>query len=129
LDGKEEEYIWQLNTKEINEDRFRELVGELDLERAMGESVTQGPATTQVTTQDEDVGESEWEVSAEEESVAAEKAVELSMVRKGKRKAVPARAKVYVAVDEPVSDLTTRRQSVLTHLLTVRPVLHAEDEA
>jgi hypothetical protein len=59
LDEKEEEYIWQMNTKEIDEGKFRELVNELDLERAMAASVTEGPATTQVTTQDEEVGESE----------------------------------------------------------------------
>jgi hypothetical protein len=76
LDEKEEEYIRQMNTKKINKDRFRELVGELDLERAMGESVAEGPATTQATTQDEDVRESEREVSAEEESAVAEKVVE-----------------------------------------------------
>jgi hypothetical protein len=54
LEEKEAEYIRQLNGKEINEDRFRELVGELDLERAMGESHVEGPAMTQ----DEEVGES-----------------------------------------------------------------------
>jgi hypothetical protein len=64
-----------------------------------------------------------------EEPAAAEIVVESLMVGKGKRKAAPTRAKVYVAVDEPVSDLTTCRQSALTHLLTVRPVLHAEDKA
>jgi hypothetical protein len=37
LDEREAEYIWKLNTKEINEEKFRELVSELDLERAMGE--------------------------------------------------------------------------------------------
>jgi hypothetical protein len=36
------EYIRQMNAKEIDEDRFRELVGELDLERAMGESIGAG---------------------------------------------------------------------------------------
>jgi hypothetical protein len=59
LEEKEAEYIRQLDVKEINEDRFWELVGELDLERAMGESVTEGPATTQAMTQDKEVGESE----------------------------------------------------------------------
>jgi hypothetical protein len=77
----------------------------LDVERAMAESVAEGPATTQATTQDEDVGESEREVSAEEELAAAEKGVESSTVRKGKRKAAPARAKVYATMDEPVSSL------------------------
>jgi hypothetical protein len=61
LDKNETEYIRQMNAKEIDEDWFRELIGELDLERAMGESVAEGPSTTQVTTQDEDVGESERE--------------------------------------------------------------------
>jgi hypothetical protein len=37
----------------------------------------------------------------------AEVALELSTVRKGKRKAVLARAKVYAAMDELVSNLTT----------------------
>jgi hypothetical protein len=32
LDEKEEEYIWQMNAKEIDERRFWELVNELDLE-------------------------------------------------------------------------------------------------
>jgi hypothetical protein len=32
----EEEYIWQLDAKEeIDEEKFRDLIGELDLERAM----------------------------------------------------------------------------------------------
>jgi hypothetical protein len=34
LEERETEYIQQLNVKEIDEDRFRELVGELDVERA-----------------------------------------------------------------------------------------------
>jgi hypothetical protein len=59
LEVREDEYIKQLDAKEIDEVHFRELIGELDLERAMGKSVTEGPATTQVTTQDEDIGESE----------------------------------------------------------------------
>jgi hypothetical protein len=59
LDEKEAEYIWQMNTKEINEDKFRELVSELDLERAIGESVAEGPATTQAMTHNKDVRESE----------------------------------------------------------------------
>jgi hypothetical protein len=48
-----------LDTKEIDEEKFRDLIGALDLERAMAESVAEGPATTQVTTQDGEVGESE----------------------------------------------------------------------
>jgi hypothetical protein len=108
LEKKEEEYIKQLNTKEIDEEKFWELIGELDLERVIAESFAEGPATTQATTQDEDAGECEWEESAEEEPVVAEKGVESSTVGKGKRKAAPARAKVYATMDEPVSDLTTR---------------------
>jgi BRCT domain type II-containing protein len=45
LDEKEMEYIRQMNVKEIDEDWFWELVAKLDLERAMGESVVEGPAT------------------------------------------------------------------------------------
>jgi hypothetical protein len=129
LEERETEYIWQVDTKEIDDERFWELVNELDLERVMAQSVAEGPATTQATTQDEEVGESEREESVEEEPAAAEAAVESSTVGKGKRKAVPARAKVYAEMDEPVSDLTTHRQSALTCLLTVQLVLHAEDEA
>jgi hypothetical protein len=98
-----------VDAKEIDDERFRELVNELDLERAMAESVTEGLATTQVMTQDEEVGESEREESAEEELAAAEKAVESSTVGKGKWKAAPARAKVYAEVDGPVSHLRCRR--------------------
>jgi hypothetical protein len=94
LNEKEVEYIRQVNVKEIDEVRFRELVSELDLERAIGESIVEGPATTQ----DEEVGESEWDESAE-------KVVESSTVGKGKRKAAPARAKVYGEVDGLVSHL------------------------
>jgi hypothetical protein len=101
LDEKEEEYIRQMNAKEINEKKFRELIGELDLERAMGESVVEGPAMMQ----DEEVGESEQDESAEEAPEAAEKVIESSTVGKGKRKAVPTRAKVYAVVDGPVSRL------------------------
>jgi hypothetical protein len=119
LEEKEEEYIWQLNMKEIDERKFRELVEELDLERAMGESIAEGPATTQATMQDEEVKESKQEQLAEEELVVAEKGIESSTIRKGKRKAVPARAKVYVEMDEPVSTIICRQVSVLTHLLTV----------
>jgi hypothetical protein len=99
------------------------------MERAMGESVAEGPSTMQATTQDEEIGESEREESAEEEPAAAEKAVELLTVGKGKQKAAPARAKVYVEMDGPVSSLIRRRRSALTYLLTVRPMLHAEDES
>jgi hypothetical protein len=84
-----------MNKKEIDEDKFWELVGELYLERAMGESVAAGPVTMQATTQDEEVKESEREESAEEEPAVVEKGVESSTVGKGKRKAAPARAKVY----------------------------------
>jgi hypothetical protein len=91
LDEKEVEYIWQLNAKEIDEVRFRELVGELDMERAMGESVAEGPATMQ----DEEVGESKRDELAEEEPKVAEKVVESPTVGKGKWKVAPARANVY----------------------------------
>jgi hypothetical protein len=80
----------------------------LDPERAMAESIMEGPATTQATTQDEEVGESEQEELAKEEPAAVEKGVKSSTVGKGKRKAAPARAKVYTTMDELVSDLTTR---------------------
>jgi hypothetical protein len=109
LEAREEEYIRQLEAKEIDEERFCEFIGELDMERVMAESVVEGPAMTQATTQDEDIGESEREESAEEEPVAAEKVVELSTVGKGKRKAAPARAKVYTEVDGRVSHLICRR--------------------
>jgi hypothetical protein len=56
---REAELIWQVDAKEIDNERFRELVNELDLERVMAESVTEGPATMQATTQDREVGESE----------------------------------------------------------------------
>jgi hypothetical protein len=56
---KEAELIRQVDAKEIDDERFRELVNELDLERAMAESVAEGLATTQATTQDGEVGESE----------------------------------------------------------------------
>jgi hypothetical protein len=58
LDEKEVEYIRQVNAKEINEQWFWELVGELDLERAIKESMAKGPPTTRVITQDKDVGKS-----------------------------------------------------------------------
>jgi hypothetical protein len=86
LEEKEAEYIRQMNAKEIDEDRFWELVAELDLERPMGESVAEGPATTQ----DKEVGESKQDESTEEEPAVAEKAVESSTVGQGKRKAAPA---------------------------------------
>jgi hypothetical protein len=101
LEEREAEYIWQVDTKEIDEEKFWELVGELDLERAMAESIVEGLATTQ----DEEVGESEQDELAEEAPEAAEKVVESSTVSKGKQKAAPARAKVYGAVDGPVSHL------------------------
>jgi hypothetical protein len=112
---REAEFIRQVGAKEIDDERFRELVNELDLERAMAESVAEGPAMMQ----DGEARESEREESAEEEPAAAEKAVESLTVGKGKRKAAPARAKVYAAIDEPVSSLQCRRVSVKTHLLTV----------
>jgi hypothetical protein len=101
----------------------------LDLERVMAESIVEGPATTQVTTQDKDVGESKREVLAEEEPAAAEKGVESLTVREGKRKMAPARAKVYVTMDEPVSSLQCRRVSVLTHLLTVPSTFRGREPA
>jgi hypothetical protein len=102
---REAEFIQQVDAKEIDDERFQELVNELDLERAMAESVTEGPATTQATMQDEEARESEQEESAEEELAAAERAVESSTVGKGKRKVAPARAKVYATMDEPVSSV------------------------
>jgi hypothetical protein len=101
LEERETEYIRQMKEKEINEGKFCELINELDLERAIAESIAEGPATTQ----DEEVGESEQDKSAEEALAAAEKAVKSSTVGKGKRKAAPARAKVYAAVDGLVSCL------------------------
>jgi hypothetical protein len=59
LEEREAEYIRQVDAKEIDNERFWELVNQLDLERAMAESVAEGPATMQATTQDEEVGESE----------------------------------------------------------------------
>jgi hypothetical protein len=126
---REAEFIRQVDAKEIDDEQFRELVNELDLERAMAESVAEGPATMQATMQDGEARESEREESAEEELVAAEKAVESSTVGKGKRKAVPARAKIYAAVDGPVSTLTSRRQYMVTNTLTVRPMFDVEDAA
>jgi hypothetical protein len=81
----------------------------------MAESVAEDPATMQVTTQDEDAGESEREESAKEEPVAVEKVVESSTIRKGKWKVAPARAKVYATMDEPVSDLP-KLSSIRTNL-------------
>jgi hypothetical protein len=69
----------------IDEEKVRDLIGELDMERAMAESVAEEPATTQATMQDREAGESE-----REESAAAEKGVESSTIGKGKRKAAPA---------------------------------------
>jgi hypothetical protein len=59
LEERETEYIRQVDAKEIDDERFQELVNELDLERAMAQSVAEGPAMTQATMQDEEVGESE----------------------------------------------------------------------
>jgi hypothetical protein len=112
LDEKEAKYIRQVNAKEIDKDRFQELVAELDLERAMGESIVEGPATIQATTQDKEVGESKWDKLAEEEPEAVEKVIKLSTVGKGKLKAVPARAKMYAEVEGLVSNL---RRSTLIH--------------
>jgi hypothetical protein len=95
---REAEFIRQVDTKEIDYERFRELVNELDLERAMAESVAEGPATTQ----DREAGESEREELADEEPAVAEVAIESSTVGKGKQKAALTRAKVYAAVDGPV---------------------------
>jgi hypothetical protein len=116
---REAEFIRQVDAKEIDDKRFQELVNELDLERAMAESVAEGPAMTQATTQDEEAGESKREELAEEEPAAAEVVVESSTVGKGKRKAAPTRAKVYAPMDEPVSSITCGRVSALTYLLTV----------
>jgi hypothetical protein len=91
-----------VEAKEIDDEQFLNLVNEIDLERAMAESVAEGPATTQ----DGEVGESEWEESAEEEPAAVEILVESSTVGKRKWKAAPARAKVYAAVDGLVSRLS-----------------------
>jgi hypothetical protein len=95
----------------------------------MGESVMEGLAMTQATTQDEEIGESEWDELAKEELAVAVKAVESSTVSKGKRKAVPARAKVYGAMEGPVSSLPSRGQYTLTHLLTVQPMSDTEGTA
>jgi hypothetical protein len=46
---REAEFIWQVDVKEIDNEQFRKLVNELDLERAMAESVVEGPATMQAT--------------------------------------------------------------------------------
>jgi hypothetical protein len=46
LDEKEAEYIRQVNMTEIDEDQCWELVAELYMERAMGESVAEGLAMT-----------------------------------------------------------------------------------
>jgi hypothetical protein len=48
-----------VDVKEIDDERFWELVNELDLERAMAENITEGPATTPATMQDGEAGESE----------------------------------------------------------------------
>jgi hypothetical protein len=97
----------------------------------MGESVMEGPATMQATTQDEEVGESKHEESVgEEEPEAVAKVAELSTIGKGKRKAAPVRAKVFSDVDGLVSNSTEVDINMqLTHMLTVRPVLHTGDNA
>jgi hypothetical protein len=77
------------------------LVGELDLERTLGESIAEGPAVTQ----DEEAEESEQDNLSEEEPEAVAKAVKSSTVGKGMQKAAPARAKVYAEVEGPVSTL------------------------
>jgi hypothetical protein len=56
------------------------LMPRLHAQMAMAESVAEGPVTTQATTQDGEVGESEREESAEEGLAAAEVVVESSMV-------------------------------------------------
>jgi hypothetical protein len=53
---REAELIRQVDAKEIDDERFWELVNKLDLERAMAESVAEGPATTQATMHDREVG-------------------------------------------------------------------------
>jgi hypothetical protein len=72
LEEKEAKYIQQLDGRVINTEKFRELIGEFDMERAMGESVAEGPATTQ----DEEIGESKQEELADEELAAVEKVIE-----------------------------------------------------
>jgi hypothetical protein len=71
VEEREMEYIRQVDAKEINKEKFQELVNELYLERAMGESIAEGLATMQ----DEDIGESEQEELAEEEPAVAAVAV------------------------------------------------------
>jgi hypothetical protein len=131
LDEKEAKLIRQVNAKEINELQFWELVAELDLERAMGESVVEGPATMWAMAQDEEVGESEWDESVgEEEPEAAEvpTVAEASTISKGKRKVVPAKIKVFSEVDRLVSDsakVVVNKQ--LTHNAhSVTGVLHGK---
>jgi hypothetical protein len=51
---REVEFIRQVDAKEIDDERFWELINELDLERAMAEIVAEGLATTQ----DGEAGES-----------------------------------------------------------------------
>jgi hypothetical protein len=87
----------------------------------MGESIVEGPATTQVTTQDEEVGESEQDESVrEEEPEVVAIAVESSTIGKGKRKAALAKMKVFSKVDGLVSDFAKVVVNIqLTHMLTV----------
>jgi hypothetical protein len=54
---------------------------------------------------------------------------EQDVMEEERYQAAPARGKVYATMDEPVSSLQCQQVSALTHLLTVRPVLHTEDEA
>jgi hypothetical protein len=98
------ELIKQVNAKEIDKSQFWELVAELYLDRAMGESVANGPVMTQVTMQDKDVGESKQDESVgEEEPEAAVIAVESSTIDKWKQKVAPAKTKVFSEVHGPVS--------------------------
>jgi hypothetical protein len=106
LEENKIKYIRQVDVKEINEEWFLELVGELDMERAMAESVAEGPASVQAMMQDKEVGESKQEKSAEEAPEVAAVVVKLSTIGKGKQKAAPARAKVYAEVEGLVSRLS-----------------------
>jgi hypothetical protein len=85
----EVKYIRQVNVKEIDKAQFQEFIGELDLERAPGESIVRGPAMKLAMTQDEEVGESECDKSVEGEAEAVTKVIESSTIRKGKWKQGP----------------------------------------
>jgi hypothetical protein len=92
------------------------LVVELDMERAMRESVAEGLAMTQVTMQDKEVGESKWDESVgEEEPEVAAKAVESSKISKGKWKVALTKTKVFSEVDGPVSDSAEVINTQLIH--------------